>query len=191
LDWYVPEALDASFDNGHFEPDLPPLFFVFSSSNPSHDIYYLTLSLSKLQPFLKFSSDITCLLWFVESVDRQSHVLLSDDRDVDSSLQPIVRRFTLNEQQTLALCIVTESALGISKHGPKFLMGVFGEVGTGKNHMIHTIRALFADLNREHELVVTATTGIAAIKIGGSTVYLEYGDKSRLAFNIRPEKIRR
>ena len=51
-------------------------------------------------------------------------------------------------------------------------------------------------LNCEHELVLAAMTGTAAIKIRGSTVHsavgipVEYGDKSRIAFNVRPEKMR-
>jgi hypothetical protein len=49
-------------------------------------------------------------------------------------------------------------------------MGVFGEGGTGKSRLINAIRAWFRWNGREKELVVTASTATAAVKIGGTTV---------------------
>ena len=46
-------------------------------------------------------------------------------------------------------------------------MGIFGEGGTGKSQLIAAIRAWFAGLNRQKELVITATTGTAAFNIKG------------------------
>jgi len=50
-------------------------------------------------------------------------------------------------------------------------MGVFGEGGTGKSCLIGAICAWFALLNRQNELMVTATTGTAAFNVGGITLH--------------------
>ena len=50
-------------------------------------------------------------------------------------------------------------------------MGVFGEGGTGKSRLIAAIRAWFAVLNRQNELMVTATTGTAVFNIAGTTLH--------------------
>jgi PIF1-like helicase len=65
-------------------------------------------------------------------------------------------------------------------------MGVFGEGGTGKSRFIQAIQAWFAYLSRSEELVTTATTGTAAIGIGGATLHstvgipIEKGDSRRV-----------
>ena len=51
------------------------------------------------------------------------------------------------------------------------LMGVFGEGGTGKSRLINALRSWFRRNGRKEELIVTATTGTAAVKIKGSTVH--------------------
>jgi len=50
-------------------------------------------------------------------------------------------------------------------------MGVFGAGGTGKSTLIEALRTWFRRNHREKELIVTATTGSAAVKIGGTTVH--------------------
>src|SRR5437762_9406258 len=50
-------------------------------------------------------------------------------------------------------------------------MGVFGEGGTGKSCLIAAIHAWFAVLNRQNELMVTATTCTAAFKVAGITLH--------------------
>jgi hypothetical protein len=47
-------------------------------------------------------------------------------------------------------------------------MRIFGEGGTGKSRLIEAIKAWFLIIHRRHELVITATTGTAAVKIGGT-----------------------
>ena len=51
------------------------------------------------------------------------------------------------------------------------LMGIFGEGGTGKSTLIEAVRVWFERNNRQHELIVTGTTGSAAVKVNGSTVH--------------------
>ena len=50
-------------------------------------------------------------------------------------------------------------------------MGVFGEGSTGKSRLIAAIRVWFAVLNRQNELMVTATTGTAAFNVAGTTLH--------------------
>ena len=50
-------------------------------------------------------------------------------------------------------------------------MGVFGEEGTGKSRLIAAIHAWFAVLNRQNELMITATTCAAAFKVMGITLH--------------------
>ena|SRR5436190_2998597 len=50
-------------------------------------------------------------------------------------------------------------------------MGVLGEGGTEKSHLIAAIYAWFAVLNRQKELMVTATTGTAAFHIVWTTLH--------------------
>ena len=46
-----------------------------------------------------------------------------------------------------------------------------GEGGTGKSRVISAIRDFFITIMRENEIVVSATTGVAADNIGGSTIH--------------------
>ena len=48
---------------------------------------------------------------------------------------------------------------------------MFGEGGTGKSRLIAAVRAWFAALNRQNELVVTAPTGTAAFNVMGITLH--------------------
>src|SRR6266496_4174599 len=50
-------------------------------------------------------------------------------------------------------------------------MGVFGEGGTGKSHLVAAVCVWFAVLNRQNELMVTTTTGMAAFNVAGITLH--------------------
>ncbi len=54
-------------------------------------------------------------------------------------------------------------------------MGLFGEAGTGKSRVVDAIRLWFQRIGRESELVVTATTGVAAFNIRGTTLHSALG----------------
>ena len=83
----------------------------------------------------------------------------------------IVHKFTLNKEQERAFRIIAYHSLGRSKVGPQLRIGVFGEGGTGKSCLIAAICAWFAMLNRQNELMVTATTGTAAFHVRGTTLH--------------------
>lgn len=52
----------------------------------------------------------------------------------------MIKEFQLNNEQGLAFGIVAVHAL---KQQPQFLLGVFGEGGTGKSRVVSTIRVWF------------------------------------------------
>ena len=89
--------------------------------------------------------------------------------------QHFVEEFHLNEEQTLAFRIIANHIIGQSKFGDQLRMGIFGEGGTGKSQLIMAIRAWFCHLGKSESLVITATTGIAAFKINGTTVHSGVG----------------
>jgi len=89
-----------------------------------------------------------------------------------SDINSLIRNFKLNAQQALAFRIICNHVLGHHLPSePQLLMGVFGEGGTGKSHLIDAIRTWFKQNQREKEVIVAATTGTAAVKIKGSTVH--------------------
>src|SRR5579859_6793435 len=84
----------------------------------------------------------------------------------------VIDEFSLNPKQTCAFQIICNRALGhYPPQDPQLLMGVFGTGGTGKSTLIEAIRVWFRCNSQEKELIVTATTGSAAVKIGGTTVH--------------------
>ena len=54
-------------------------------------------------------------------------------------------------------------------------MRVFGERGTGKSRLINAIQGWFDFINQGQQLIVTATTRAAAVKINGSTLHSAVG----------------
>jgi len=106
-----------------------------------------------------------------DSTSVKPFVFLSDGTDDEPAIIDIVRSFNLNEEQERALRIVVYHSLGRSKVGSQLLMGLFGEGGTGKSTVINAIRASFALKYRQHELLITATTGSAAFNIKGITLH--------------------
>ena len=58
---------------------------------------------------------------------------------------------------------------------PQLLMGIFGEGGTGKSRVINEVKRWFDMGGMGNELLITATSGAAAVKIGGSTLHSTLG----------------
>jgi PIF1-like helicase len=54
------------------------------------------------------------------------------------------------------------------------LLGAFGAGGTGKSTLIEVIHVWVRWNHREKELIMTATTGSAAVKIGGTTLHTAF-----------------
>jgi PIF1-like helicase/Helitron helicase-like domain at N-terminus len=169
----VREAMDANFANSYFEttPEstslsrhIPSFGMQDESDGPS----FTAIDTKTLGKLLK-EAEIN-----EETRDYQQQdgevvpgVFISGT-DVDS----LIRAFSLNAEQQFAFRIICNHALGLHPPSePQLLMGVFGEGGTGKSRLIDAIRTWFRWNGREKELVVTATTGTAAVKIKGTTVH--------------------
>jgi len=90
----------------------------------------------------------------------------------NSDINTVIDEFSLNPEQTRAFRIICNHALGhYLPQDPQLLLGVFGAGGTGKSTLIEALQVWFRRNNRDRELIVTATTGSAAVKIGGTTVH--------------------
>ena len=149
------------------------------SQSISDDIYPFNLSLEDLQTQIESLSKAAAAAQSRQQIgtidnsteENSPHVFLTDGTDDEPAIMAIVHKFTLNKAQERVFCIIAYHTLGRSKVGPQLRLGVFGEGGTGKSGLIAAIRAWFAVLNRQNELMVTAITGSAAFNVAGSTVH--------------------
>ncbi|PPQ71220.1 hypothetical protein CVT26_010999 [Gymnopilus dilepis] len=100
---------------------------------------------------------------------------LSNDPEVQSTMsatiQSVVDEMNLkgNDEQMAAFMTVARHA--VDRSAEQLLMYVAGVGGTGKSHVIRSIVRLFDRLDRSHELVLGAPTGIAAVLIDGQTLH--------------------
>ena len=106
---------------------------------------------------------------------RQPSVFLTSGAEIEAAILEVVQKFTLNREQTRAFRIVANHSLGQSKVGTQLLMGIFGEGGTEKSHIIEAIHDWFNLINQAQRLIITATIGAAAVKINGSTLHSAVG----------------
>ena len=67
--------------------------------------------------------------------------------------------------------------MSLADSKPQLLMGLFGEGGTGKSHVVSAIRKWFEVRGMSDELLITATTGSEAVKISGQTLHSAIGLK--------------
>src|SRR5205809_577667 len=121
---------------------------------------------------------LTTMLTNFPPRSRKPSIILSNSVSVSTStleralmIMDIIHKFTLNEAQQHVFRIIAYHTLGRSKVGPQLRLGVFGEGGMGKSRLIAAVRAWFAALNRQNELVVTAPTGTAAFNVVGITLH--------------------
>ena len=107
--------------------------------------------------------------------------------------------WTLNKLQQLALFLPTE-ALDTYQHaadGQKpesHMQYIGGEGGTGKSRVIEALKDVFRAKGQLHRLIITASSGSAAARIGGMTIHSacglqtdDYGKATRSAFNPSEE----
>jgi PIF1-like helicase len=172
LDDYVREAMDANFENGYFQeslnvpssPDAPN----FDSSPPSDGIRFEAVDPGAVRSLLRKAQ-------LLDEEAFQGPTAADVEPDVyltNSDINSVIDEFTLNPEQARAFRIICNHALGnYSPQEPQLLMGVLGAGGTGKSTLIEAIRVWFKRNNRAKELIVTATTGSAAVKIDGTTVH--------------------
>jgi len=114
---------------------------------------------------------------------RKPDVYLSWGSALEKEIQEMVEEFSLNEEQALAFSIVARQSCrrhqvsddARSDSERQLLMGLFGEGGTGKSRVINAIRKWFQVRGMSDELLITATTGAAAVKIGGRTLHSAIG----------------
>ena len=176
LDDYVREAMEANFMNGYFEDSLgspvspsDTMGFDFHEQTGSPSIFEVvdTKVIRKLLKDVQLEDKDT--IQRLQHDDIQPDIFLTDS---ESDIASIVRDFSLNTEQSRALRIVCNHALGNHPpQEPQLLMAVLGAGGTGKSTLIEAIRTWFRRNGRGKELIVTATTGSAAVKISGSTVH--------------------
>lgn len=182
---YVQEALDAGLDYRYFDD--------VSASESSDTVMYNNSSvfLTHISPhcissMLKDPMHPPTHTGPVEEYPETTttvtpHVYISSGPRLEAEIQDTIKDFSLNEEQALAFAIVARQ----SCHGrqveqvpdsePQLLMGLFGEGGTGKSRVIGAIRKWFEVQGLSDELLITATTGVAATKIGGQTLHSAIG----------------
>lgn len=90
-------------------------------------------------------------------------------------MKDITVRYSLNIKQSQVLLAIANQIKLASCYPNKgensLLLYCGGEGGTGKSRVIGAIRNFFKAILREDEIVVLATTGVAADNIGGSTIH--------------------
>src|SRR5579859_1191142 len=188
--FYVQEALDAGCDYNYFD-NSPPTESTDGAVHESDEegtIFLTHLSSRRIGAILE---ELTARL---EGPDAQSRpivrpcVYLSWGPRLNAEIQGIVEQFSLNEEQVLAFAIVARqscrrhqiaanASVSVDDCEPQLLMGLFGEGGTGKSRVISAICKWFQTRGMSDELLITATTGSAAVKIGGQTLHSAIGLK--------------
>ena len=90
--------------------------------------------------------------------------------DVRQAVDQVVEEMSLNTnpEQERAFRIVGDH---VRQGHRQLLMYIAGVGGTGKTHVVKSIRRLFELLNRQKEILVSAPTGAAAKNIDGYTVH--------------------
>jgi ABC-type transport system involved in cytochrome bd biosynthesis fused ATPase/permease subunit len=81
-----------------------------------------------------------------------------------------VNTSSFSVRQQKAYTLVHKHTFG-SKQSQQLLVVVLGTAGTGKSFLINAIRQLFEEHDCSYDLKTTASTGIAAANIQGSTIY--------------------
>src|SRR5579859_5479707 len=172
LDEYVQEAMDANFDNGYFQDSITvpssPNIPNFDSLTPSHRIPFDILDPKAIRNLLREVQLLNeNVLQELPRMNVEPDVFLTN-----SDINTVIDKFSLNLEQTRAFRIICNHALGhYLPQDPQLLLGVFGAGGTGKSTLIEALRVWFRRNNGDRELIVTATTGSAAVKIGGTMVH--------------------
>jgi len=120
-------------------------------------------------------------------------VYLADDTVQQRAIDGIVSEFSLNTEQARAFRLIANHTLQRENMPDQLLMGLFGEAGTGKSRVVEAVRMWFKQINREQELIVTATTGTAAFTIRGVILHSAVGigiDEGERSTKISAKKTR-
>jgi len=179
LDFYTHEAIDASYDSGYFGAPMseiiPNTFAILPKAHVALVFAHLDADDVPRPATIRDHSSQTIL----------PTVFISDADDLRRQASSIAETFTLNAEQSRAFRLITDHALHCPGLPDRLMMGVFGEGGTGKTQVIKAVQAWFTSMGRSTHLLVTATTGTAAVNIQGRTVHnatgigIEAGDIAR------------
>jgi len=187
--YYAREGMDASAENGYFASIDQGDMFDESES----DSIFSSLPLEHVETSFKSLCDsiaptIPVVLDSLSSLDvasqAQPTVYLTDDSDQQNAIDRVITEFSLNIEQARVFQIIANHTFQRGKIQGQLLLGLFGEAGTGKSRVVKAVKAWFRRISRESELIVTATTGVAAFNIGGVTLHsalgigIEEGEKS-------------
>jgi hypothetical protein len=181
-DWYVREATDANLDASYLPSQLNDIMAgVNIFHHCSIPIEEMKQSIETVKQEMMESVKRTTM----EQSARKPSVFITGQAEMEAALQTVIQEFTLNHEQTRAFRIVAEHSVGRSRIPGQLLMGIFGEGGTGKSRLIEAIRSWFSLVGQGQRLIVTATTGAAAVRINGSTLHsaaaipVEAGDREK------------
>jgi len=123
-----------------------------------------------------------------DEMPARPHVYLSWGPKLDTEIEAMIQEFSLNEEQARMFAIIARQScrkhqlaanpsMSLADSKPQLLMGLFGEGGTGKSCVVSAIRKWFEVRGMSDELLITATTGSAAVKINGQTLHSAIGLK--------------
>ena len=182
LDFYVCEAVEANGHNGYFElfahsisPGLQVIDLPRNAIQRSLDHVSHQFSIAN-------GAQETSAATQSSTSTREPTIFLSQSASISS----FIERCHFNTEQAAAFNIIARhTTCDDGAVNKQLLMGIFGEGGTGKSHLIRAIREWFEQLNRSTELIVTASTGTAAVSISGTTLHsavgipVENGDVNR------------
>jgi len=177
-DYYAREGMDASEENGYFS--------VVDDGEMTDDqeTLFSSMSLRSVKTSLEsLCNSVASTSSLVSSGANSSHhlrvqpmVYLTDDTLQQAAIDQVIHQFSLNIDQARTFEIIANHTLRRGRNlQDQLLMGLFGEAGTGKSRVVDAIRSWFQRIGRETELVVTATTGVAAFNIRGTTLHSALG----------------
>ena len=110
------------------------------------------------------------------SVDYLLKTYRAENKAHQNIVEVIVHKFSLNEEQERAFCIIANHASSLSPEPLKMYLGGMGR--TGKSQVIKTIINLFDKRRESHRFIVLAPTGTATVLLNGST-YLGHKIRGR------------
>jgi hypothetical protein len=125
----------------------------------------------------------------IRASEPSTRLRLGSSTSLSASGKQVAELLTLNRRQSISLrllCRYLDRVHGGEKDTPQLCQFVGGEGGTGKSRVIEALVALFTSKGMQHRLLVSATSGTAAVRINGITIHAACNvsvDSSRTASN--------
>ncbi|KIP01676.1 hypothetical protein PHLGIDRAFT_80266, partial [Phlebiopsis gigantea 11061_1 CR5-6] len=107
----------------------------------------------------------------VKVIDRSylEHDCSASEQNVSHLITSTIAKFSLNDEQTRAFCIVANHATKNTGDHLKMYLG--GMAGTGKSQVIKALVHFFRERKEAYRFMCLAPTGAAAALISGSTYH--------------------